>query len=79
MDPPALAGALIRALETPSMGLAARARIVEDHSIGRVADRVLALYRALCPAPRHYFSMSPAVNAAVVATADLPSTARTAK
>ena len=78
-DPPALAGALIRALETPSMGLAARARIVEGHSIDRVADRVLALYRALCPAPRRYFSMSPAVNGAVVATADLPSTARTVK
>jgi glycosyltransferase involved in cell wall biosynthesis len=78
-DPPALAAALIRALETPSMGLAARARIVECHSIDRVADRVVALYRALCPAPRGYFSLSPATSGAAVATADLPSTARTVK
>jgi len=49
-DPRALAAALIRALEMPSMGLAARARIVERHSIDRVADQMLALYRALCPA-----------------------------
>jgi len=48
-DPPALAAALIRALETPSMGLAARARIVKRHSIDRVAEQTVALYRALCP------------------------------
>ncbi len=59
-DPPALADALIRALETPSMGLAARARVVEHHSIDCVADRMLALYRSLCPAqcPEQSFGSS---------------------
>jgi glycosyltransferase involved in cell wall biosynthesis len=48
-DPDALAVAVRSALETPSLGSAARARVVERHSIDRVAEQVLALYRELCP------------------------------
>ena len=47
-DPGKLAAALLRALETPSLGAAARARILARHSKDRVADEFLALYRALC-------------------------------
>ena len=46
-NPGALAAALIRALDNPSMGPAARARIVERHSIDWVATQMISLYQAL--------------------------------
>ena len=48
-DSRALGAALLRALEMPSLGAAARARALAQYSIDRVADEVLALYRSLAP------------------------------
>jgi starch synthase len=50
-DPPKLARALTKVLEDPAlaakMGRAGRARVLQDFTWGRIAEKTLALYRSL--------------------------------
>jgi glycosyltransferase involved in cell wall biosynthesis len=46
-DPPALAAAVVQALEQPGLGRAGRNHARAEFSVARMADRTVALYRAL--------------------------------
>ncbi|HEY2029866.1 MAG TPA: glycosyltransferase family 4 protein [Myxococcales bacterium] len=49
-DPQALADALLRASRTPALGVGARRRVVERHSMDAIARQFVGLYQELCAA-----------------------------